>query len=135
MIALMPREEWEALPVSGGASGSRAGAGHCPKCEAYRPDPALDGSLVVDPEIHLPSPGMDVDISYYYNSSTITGSPFQNGPYGYDRTISAAMVAQIYGGFSDHVVLQRGNSAVVTYQKDGFGTFVSQTPGVVNTLV
>src|SRR5579872_3304745 len=54
------------------------------RSEAYGPAPRLDGSLVVDPEIHLPSPGMDVDIAYFYNSNN-SGVAL----YGLGRTMSA----------------------------------------------
>jgi hypothetical protein len=38
---------------------------NCSRCAAYRPGPQPDGNLRVDPEIHLPSPGMPVDIAWY----------------------------------------------------------------------
>ena len=41
----------------------------CAPCAAFRPAPELSGNLRVDPEIHLPSPVMDVDIAYYYNAN------------------------------------------------------------------
>ena len=109
-------------------SGSSPTAGSCHRCEAYRPDPQLSGNLRVDPEIHLPSPGMDVDIAYYYNANSSA-----NGVYGYGRTLSTNLTA-IASGSPAIVTIARGNGALVSYQDDGTGNFVSQTPGVLNTL-
>jgi hypothetical protein len=47
----------------------------CHRCDAYRPAPLPDGNLVVDPEIHLPSIGMDVDIAYFYNAKLRNSEP------------------------------------------------------------
>jgi hypothetical protein len=51
----------------------------------------------VEPEIHLPSVGMDVDIAYFYNSSTLVGTPLINGAYGYMRTLSHHRQDNRYG--------------------------------------
>src|SRR5579871_1762045 len=91
----------------------------CSRCAVYRPEPQLSGTLVVDPEILLPSPGMDVDIAYYY-----TGTSTQNGPFGYGRTLTTNLTAQA-----------SGSPALVSYQDNGSGTFLAQTPGLLNTLV
>lgn len=138
MIALVDVENLEQPTVllpgleAGGSSGS-----NCHRCEAFRPAPQLSGNLQVDPEIHLPSPGMDVDIAYYYNSATAQNSPFLNGPYGYMRSISPAQVAQFYGTGTTNLILQRGNGAIVTFIDDGTssGTYNAGTPGVVSKVV
>ncbi len=64
----------------------------CRRCVEFSPGPRLDGTLLVDPEIHLPSPGMDVDIAYFYN-----GNSTYNGPYGYGRTMSPNLLAVASG--------------------------------------
>jgi YD repeat-containing protein len=122
----MDAETLAGIPVMRVAGMSEAG---CETCAAFRPAPRLDGSLLVDPEIHLPSPGMNVDIAYYYNASNE-----YNGPYGYGRTISHHQTAQASGS-TVRVTMTRGNSAQVVYQDNGSGTYVPQTPGVFNTLV
>jgi len=71
------------------AAGAEEG---CARCQAFSPAPGLDGKLAVDPEIHLPSPGMDVDVAYYYNNAFLF-----NGPYGYGRTLSVNLLAQASG--------------------------------------
>ncbi len=103
MIELLDPETVASIPVIGGGSGTDPFGPGCrcggassawPGCghsvvsagSAYRPDPQLDGNLRVGPEIHLPSPGMDVDISYYHN-----GISSYNGPFGYKRTINLNM--------------------------------------------
>ena len=88
----------------------------------------MDGNLQVDPEIHLPAPGMDVDIAYFYNTTST-----QNGPFGYGRTLSPNLTAQASGSPAI-VTLTRGSGAVVSYQNNGSGTFLNQTPGNLNTL-
>ena len=81
-----------------------------PTCDlAFRPDPKLSGELVVDPEIHLPSPGMDVDIGYFYNASATN-----NGPFGYARTLSTNQTAQASGS-PTVVTLTRGDGARATF--------------------
>ena len=95
----------------------------------YRPAPQPDDNLVVDPEIKLPSPGMDVEIAYFYSAA----SPY-NGPFGYGRTISPNLSAQASGNPAI-VTLTRGNGALVSYQDDGAGHFNPKTPGLFNTLV
>src|SRR5690348_14318523 len=71
-------------PMSPALHGAVAPQSVCHRCareDAFRPPPQLNGDLRVDPEIRLPSPGMDVDIAYFYNASES-----YNGPYGYGRT-------------------------------------------------
>jgi hypothetical protein len=58
-------------------------SGGCARCLEHRPGPAVDGSLHVDPDIRLPSPGMDVVVEVQYNSASE-----YNGAYGYRRSIS-----------------------------------------------
>src|SRR5579871_1323863 len=101
----------------------------CSPCAAYRPEPQLNGNLQVDPDIHLPSPGMDLDVAFFYNAAST-----QNGPYGYGRTLSTNLTAQASGS-PTVVTLTRGSGAVVSYLDNGSGTFLSQTPGNLNTLV
>jgi len=101
----------------------------CPPCIAFRPDPQLDGNLQVDPEIHLPSPGMDVDIAYYYNAVSV-----YNGPFGFGRNLSTNLLAQASGSPAI-VTLTRGNGIRVSFQDDGTGHFVAQTPGLLSSLV
>src|SRR5690349_3808224 len=125
MIALMPREEREKLPVmilpeetGGGAhTGLSSGAGeaNCLRCEAFRPEPQRSGNLQVDPEIHLPSPGMDVDVACYYNAVSTN-----SGPFGYGRQLSANLTAQASGS-PTIVTLTRANGALVSFQDDGMG--------------
>jgi len=111
-----------------GSSFSSYGSASCSGCEAYRPVPQRSGNLQVDPEIHLPSPGMDVDIAYYYNAAATN-----NGPFGYGRQLSTNLTAQASGSPAI-VTLTRANGALVSFQDDGMGTFVAKTPGVLNTL-
>jgi len=59
-------------------------AASCAHCEGFRPDPQRSGNLQVDPEIHLPSPGMNVDIDNYYNAASTT-----NAAFGYGRTVNS----------------------------------------------
>src|SRR5665213_2838679 len=88
------------------------GPSSCGPCLAHRPEPDLLGNLSVDPEINLPSPGMLVDISYFYNSN----SPYA-GPFGYGRTLSTNLTAQasVFPTSQTLVTLTRGNGAVVSY--------------------
>ena len=114
-----------ALPGAGG----EMPRGSCAACETYRPDPRPDGSLLVDPEIRLPSPGMDVDVAYYYDSRSVA-----NGPFGYGRTINLNLTAQASGS-PTAVVLTKGDGSLVKYlNQGGTGSYVCQTPGVVNVL-
>ncbi len=102
MIWLLDSETVASIPVIGGSGtdpfgpgcrcGERCGHSAGSAGSAFRPDPQLDGNLRVDPEIHLPSPGMDVDISYYHN-----GISFYNGPFGYKRTINLNMRSMASG--------------------------------------
>ena len=93
MIDLLSEQELSGIPIlvlppaQGGSDASS-----CPRCEAFRPDPQASGNLQVDPEIHLPSPGMDVDFAYYYNAVSAN-----NGPFGYGRTASQNLTAQASG--------------------------------------
>src|SRR5579872_1577170 len=98
------------LNLAGIAEGN-AGA-PCSTCAAYRPDPLPDGNLQVDPEIRLPSPGMDVDIGYFYNSVATT-----NGPFGYGRTITSNLTAQASSltGSQTLVTLTRGDGTLVSF--------------------
>jgi YD repeat-containing protein len=109
-------------------------AKNCSSCAVWRPGPQLDGNLQVDPEIVLPSPGMNVEVGYFYNSNTN-----YNGPFGYGRTITPNLtaVAQVLTSPTTFtlVTLTRGNGAVVSYSDNGTGTFVPQTVGVLNALV
>jgi hypothetical protein len=89
MLGLLDAKTLSALPTVGLPGDPHISSG-CQGCnrsslslEVFRPHPQLDGNLVVDPEIHLPSPGIDVDIAYYYNA----GSGY-NSVYGYGRTLS-----------------------------------------------
>ena len=100
----------------------------CKRCEAFRPDPLPDGNLRVDPEIHLPSIGTDLDIAYFYNSFSE-----YNGPFGYARTISVNQTIQA-SGTPTLVTLNRGNGASVSYLYES-GTYVPQTQGLLNSLV
>src|SRR5512143_155012 len=89
-----------------------SGSGSCHHCASYRPDPQLSGNLQVDPDIHLPSVGLDVDIAFYYNSNAWNGAPFTNAAFGYQRTISPAQAAQLYGFPQKNLIIERGNGAV-----------------------
>src|SRR5690349_6149826 len=118
MIQLLDPKQIRQVPTLALARGEDEEALACPHCEAFRPDPQLDGNVRLDPEIHLPSPGMDVDIAYFYNgNSTI------NGPFGYGRTLSTNLTAQASGSPAI-VTLTRGSGAVVSFQDNGSGTFV-----------
>lgn len=131
MLDLLSTEELAGIPtlvLPLDESGSRETPA-CQRCEAFRPDPQISGNLQVDPEIHLPSPGMDVDIAYYYNATSRV-----NGPFGYGRTASPNLTAQASGSPA-LVTLTRGNGAIVNFLDNGSGTFVAQTPGVLNSLV
>jgi len=101
----------------------------CSGCAAYRPAAQFSGNLQVDPDTHLPSPGIDVDISFYYN-----GTSQANGPFGYGRTVSTNLTAQASGSPAI-VTMTRGNGALVSFQNNGSGAYVPQTPGLLNTLV
>jgi RHS repeat-associated protein len=114
------------LPDEGQPTGSSGRS--CSGCLQYRPEPQLSGNLQIDPEIHLPSPGMDVDISYYYNAVSS-----YNGPFGYGRTLSHNLLAQASGS-PTVVTMTRGNGALVTYQDSGGGTMVVGTPGALCSL-
>ena len=131
MLDLLSTEELANIPtlVLPLQESTTPGATSCPRCEAFRPDPQVSGNLQVDPEIHLPSPGMDVDLAYYYNATSTA-----NGPFGYSRTLSANLTAQASGS-PTLVTLTRGNGALVSFQDNGSGTFIAQTPGVLNSLV
>src|SRR5579871_1751792 len=104
-------------------------AASCAHCEGFRPDPQRSGNLQVDPEIHLPSPGMNVDIDNYYNAASTT-----NAAFGYGRTVSTNLTAQASGS-PLLVTLTRANGALVSYQYDGVSAYIAKTPGVLNTLV
>lgn len=95
---------------------------------AFRPDPQTDGNLQVDPEIRLPSPGMDVEVAYYYNSNSI-----YNGPFGYGRTINVNLFAQA-SGTPTVVTMTRGNGSEAVYKDNGSGQFLPLSPGLLNTL-
>jgi hypothetical protein len=97
--------------------------------EAFSPDPEPDGNLMVDPEIRLPSIGMDVDIAYFYNSNSN-----YNGPFGYGRTMSPNQLCQA-SGTPTLVTLTRGTGAVVSYLNNGLGTYIPQTLGLINSLI
>ena len=94
-----------------------------------RTGPEADGNLRVDPEIRLPSPGMDVDIAYYYNSNSS-----YNGPFGCGRSLSVSPVAQASGS-PVLVTMTHGDGTYVTYQDDGSGNYVTYSPRNLNTLV
>ena len=129
MIALMSEEELAQYgPVILPADMASVRDPGCHNCEGYRPEPQRSGNLQVDPEIHLPSPGMDVDISYYYNAAATN-----NGPFGYGRQLSTNLTAQA-NGTHPIVTLTRANGAVASYQDDGSGAFNAKTPGLLNTL-
>ncbi len=95
---------------------------------AFRTDPQLDGNLHVDPEIHLPSPGMDVDIAYYYNANSS-----YNTFYGYGRTINVNL-SLVASGTSPLVTFQRGNGTVDSYQSDAAGNLFAASPNNRNSL-
>jgi len=97
---------------------------------AFRPQPQATGNLQVDPEIQLPSPGMDVNIASYYNAVSTNNSPF-----GYGWTSSVFLTAQA-SPTPSIVTMTRGNGYVVSYLESGSGTnvFNPQTPGLFNTL-
>jgi len=101
----------------------------CSRCEAFKPEPTPDGNLRVDPDIHLPSVGMDVDIASFYNANSN-----YNGPYGYGRTISPNQLCQA-SGTPTMVSLTRGNGSMVSYLNNGSGTYLPQTYGLINSLV
>jgi hypothetical protein len=65
------------------------GPAPCDRYLEHRPAPSVDGSLHVDPDIRLPSPGMDVVVEFHYYSASA-----YNGPYGYRRSISPNQPAQ-----------------------------------------
>ena len=100
-----------------------------PQCAAYRPAPAPNGSLQVDPDIYLPSPGLGVLIAQYFNSNAV--SPAY--PYGLGRTISPNMTAHASGS-PLVVTMVRSNGRAVTYQSTGPGQFFSATAPNFNTL-
>ena len=101
------------LPVPGGVAPPQDAA-PCRTCAAYRTAPELDGNLRVDPEIVLPSPGLDVEIAYYSNAN----QPY-NGPFGYGRTLSTSLIAQAEAVTTPTwVSMTRGNGAVVSYAYD-----------------
>ena len=89
---------------------------------------AAPGNLQVDPEIYLPSPGMDAVIGAYYNASSTA-----NGTVGLGRTVSPNMTAQA-SGLPVLVTLTRGDGAQVSYAYNGT-SYVPQTPGCLNSLV
>jgi len=97
---------------------------------AYSPAPSLSGTLIVDPEIDLPSPGMDVHVSYYYNAVST-----ENSAYGYGRTISPNRYA-IACSTPSIVTIARGNGNFASYTETGTGTnvFTSSTPGIFDVL-
>jgi hypothetical protein len=97
--------------------------------EAHRPGPQPDGRLVVDPEIRLPSPGMSLNIGYYYDN--VSG---YDGPFGHGRSISHNLLVQASGS-PTVVTLTRGNMGQVVYKDNGSGTYVAQTPGLFGSLV
>ena len=109
-----------------------APAESCRNCAAYRVAPETDGNLRVDPEIHLPSPGMDVDIAYFYNANTGVLNAPSNALYGYGRTISTQLTAQASGS-PIHVTLTRGNGSVANYQLNG-SAYEALTSDSLNTL-
>ncbi len=126
MLNLLTTDETSLIPLLKMDEGS---ARPCFSCEGYRPHPQGDGNLQVDPEIHLPSPGMDVDIAHYYNSlSTI------NGPYGYGRTLSTYATARAYGTLASTTY---GSGEAILYQVGLAQTpgYINITPGSRNTLV
>jgi YD repeat-containing protein len=123
MLRIVDLDELKVYPLSSDSSGER-----CSKCDAHRPAPELDGSLLVDPEIKLSSPGMNIDIEYYYNSNSS-----YNGPYGYQRTMSTNLLAQASGS-PLIVTMTRGDGSNVTYQENTSGSYVSYSPRNLDTL-
>lgn len=131
MIKVLSDEEMASIPVldlSAILDKPAGSDGSCLHCEAFRPEPQRSGNLQVDPEIHLPSPGFDVDLAYYYNASSSN-----NGPFGYGRTLSPYLTAQASGS-PTLVTLTRDNGAQVSYSLSG-SSYVAQTPGLLNSLV
>ena len=96
-------------------------------CAIRSSSPQLLGNLQVDPEIVLPSPGMNVEIAYFYDSF----SPY-NGPYGYGRILSTNLTTQALGSPAI-VSMTRGNGGMVIHQADGDG-FISLSPENLNIL-
>src|SRR5262249_6964513 len=79
----------------------------------------------------LPSPGMDVDIAYFYNANSA-----YNGPFGYGRTINTNLTAQASGN-PLVVTLTRGNGSVAVYQQASTfasGPYAPQSLGLINPL-
>lgn len=89
----------------------------CPSCAAHHPGPQSAGNLQVDPEIRLPSPGMDVSVSYFYNSGDPTASP-----YGYGRTISCNHRLTARNNHT-HVQMLRGDGSGVQYKQAETGNY------------
>jgi len=115
------------LPPTGPAADT--GAPECARCAAHAPAPQRDGHLLVDPDIHLPSPGIDLDLAFYYNGN----SPY-NGPFGYGRSFSHNLLAQASGS-PTLVTLTRGDTSLVSYQYDTpSGQYLPKTPGLLNSL-
>src|SRR5258706_10538472 len=98
------------LPEGFGGQVGSADSASCQTCASYRPAPQISGNLQVDPEIHLPSVGIDVDLAYFYNASSTA-----NGVFGYGRTLSSHLTAQACPSPS-RVTLTRGNGAIATFQ-------------------
>src|SRR5437764_14583093 len=107
MINVLSEEEMAAIPrfdapdILSASNSDRS----CVRCEAFRPDPQRSGNLSVDPDIHLPSVGMNVDIAWVYNASSAVTMPF-----GYGRTLTQNMTA-IGSGSPAIVTLTRGDGA------------------------
>ncbi|HLJ55965.1 MAG TPA: hypothetical protein VKT77_13075 [Chthonomonadaceae bacterium] len=126
MIQLMSQEELSQYPVARFAppailppepERSHAGQAACAGCEPYRPEPQRSGNLQVDPEIHLPSPGIDVDIAYYYNAASTV-----NGPIGYGRQLSTNLTLDMHitsaGATFDYAgTLVRANGALARFSR------------------
>ncbi len=131
MISLLNTEglPYETLALPGGLTpagtdgGSGLGSATDERVLAYRPDPQADGNLQVDPEISLPSPGMDVEIAHYYNSNTD-----YNGPLGYGRTANVNLFVQA-SGTPAAVTFTRGNGSRSAYQETSSGSGQYQSVG------
>jgi hypothetical protein len=133
------------VSASGATASAASGESEssCSGCLAYRVSPqviGLDrGNLQVDPEIILPSPGMNVEVAYFYNSNSS-----YNGPFGFGRTINLNLTAQaspVLVTVSSAsvtvtlVTLTRGNGSAVNYQENATsGQFDPQTRGLLNSL-
>jgi YD repeat-containing protein len=100
----------------------------CLLCIAHKPTPQSTGNLQVDPEIDLPSPGMNVNIAYYYNSASK-----YNGVFGYGRTMTTNLFIKASGS-PLVLTLTRGKGNTTEYEETSLGKFKAKSSGNRNTL-